>query len=308
MAKNAALKEVPEAGGLDVTDPLTSLAGQILRTRFRSFESWVPRNGRSAGPEAIHELRITVRHLRVAFKLFKEVLPEEGRALRAELGWFSRAFGETRDLDVHAEMLRRHRKEHPEHAAAIARLETLNDAARATARERLTRRLESRRAAKLRADLAAFVEQDFDSLPAGAHSPEIAEAYSTTTRKGLKRLLKLGNKIGRRSGRAALHRVRIGAKRLRYQLGFFSDLYPEVRPLMQAAKRLQTTLGAYNDACIAGSRLRKQAAEANGAGVDADTLKRLVRYQETEAARQRKHFSSSWTRFERAVKKAKFAA
>ena len=56
--------------------------------------------------EALHEMRVACRRLRIAMAVFGDVLPDDLRALSAELGWVADALGQVRDLDVQLEWLR----------------------------------------------------------------------------------------------------------------------------------------------------------------------------------------------------------
>lgn len=304
---NAALSA--NASGVDPSDPPASLAGDTLRAEHRAFESWLPQPGQTIGPSEIHQLRITLRHLRVVLRLFDDALRKECRPLRRELGWLGRRLGEVRDLDVHADVLRALRQSDPQHTTALERLEARNEAARATARARLSRTFESARFVKLRAALADFVSQDLETASSAAVSSRpIVERISKNIRKSTRRLRKLGAGIDADSPPQALHRVRIRAKRLRYELEFFSDLFPELEPLMRAARRLQNVLGDYNDDCVAAARLRKQANERSRGTLDPAAFEALIASLDAMAAEERGRFDSAWKRFERATSKVHLAA
>ena len=56
----------------------------------------------------------------------------------------------------------------------------------------------------------------------------------------IKRILKRGNRIDAESEAQELHRLRITAKRLRYELEFFAEVYPSLR---RSAQRGQAAAG-----------------------------------------------------------------
>lgn len=287
---------------IELTDPPIRLADEALRSGRRAFESWLPRSGQTASPHAIHQLRVALRRLRVALKLFEDVVPAEAGQLRRELGGLARELGDVRDLDVHADILRAARENLPEHAAALARLEARNDAARATARGRLARTFEDARTAHLRAALETLTDRNLEPhAPASADVTTIGEACANRIARSVKRLRKLGRKLDEDSSPADLHRVRIRSKRLRYEIECFQEVVPGLGALLRAAKRLQNVLGAHNDAMVAARRLREQANERRGSIVEADALDAAIRLQKRAAARERERFESTWRRFEEAA-------
>ncbi len=92
-----------------------------------------------------------------------------------------------------------------------------------------------------------------------------------------KKVLRDGKGLDADSDDAAWHKVRIRCKRLRYLLEFFAGIFPEtVLSRVEALKRLQTTLGEYNDMVVqidtlkskvsghGGRRLAPEAAAAVG--------------------------------------------
>ena len=64
-----------------------------------------------------------------------------------------------------------------------------------------------------------------------------------------RRVLKRGSAIDDDTPAAALHRLRIECKKLRYLLSFFASLYDrqEIARLIAALKKLQDNLGDFND-------------------------------------------------------------
>jgi len=97
-------------------------------------------------------------------------------------------------------------------------------------------------------------------------------------------MLKAGAKLADPPAPAALHRLRINAKKLRYLLEFFASLYPEVAlaRLVKELKGFQDVLGGFNDMelqrarfvaiadqLIASGRARPEALFAVGRLVDA---------------------------------------
>ncbi len=72
------------------------------------------------------------------------------------------------------------------------------------------------------------------------------------------KMRRMSLRLTSRSPDAQLHNVRLQAKKLRYLLEFFSALYPEqpLGQLIQRLKKLQNTLGAFNDLAVQQAFLR----------------------------------------------------
>jgi CHAD domain-containing protein len=288
------------ADELTTKDPLLRLAHRVLQVEHRALQGHLPRRGGRPTAEQIHQLRIAVRRIRVALRLFKALMPREAMELRAEFRWFGRALGDVRDLDVYAENLARGRD-----GAVDDRLPLIADlpAAREAALKHLEELLEAARFAALSTAFAKLADgEPSPGMVRRWKALRIADAVHDDVLKTVKRLLKLGRRIDAESAPEVLHRLRIRAKRLRYELEFYEDFYPSLRKLTRAAKKLQDTLGAYRDACLTADRLRGPAARRKTRRRAADpATEALVRAQLEQAAAARRRFASDWRRFEKAA-------
>jgi CHAD domain-containing protein len=124
-------------------------------------------------------------------------------------------------------------------------------------------------------------------------------------RESLKRVLKLGRKVDNDSPPEKLHRLRIRAKRLRYESEFYMDFYPQLRDLTKGTKHLQDLLGSYRDACNAADRLRALARRSKNSPNNKAALAQLIRAQNESAAEIRRRFPAAWRRFEKVAARAK---
>ena len=90
-------------------------------------------------------------------------------------------------------------------------------------------------------------------------------------RNAHRRVLKKGGKIDDDSPPERLHRLRIDCKKLRYLLEFFAALYPkdDVRPLIDALKKLQDNLGDFNDLAVERDLLGRYLGRLSDEGGDA---------------------------------------
>jgi len=292
------------------TDPMIVFAYECLR---REFQELVDR--RSAEPAAptaddVHRMRIAMRRLRVALRMFRRMLPRAAKDFRKDLRAFARALGGVRDVDVHAENFRAYAQTIPaEGLAELGGYELHLRRERAEARIRMSEQFGDDRYGELLKDFAAFL----DNAPsAGAErrwrSFKVSDGVDKYLKKSLKRTLKLGRKVGAEAHAKDLHRLRIRAKRFRYELEFFAFAYKSLDKAAAEAKALQDLLGAHQDACTATARLahfarslRKHDAELPAA------LARLADSERQRARDVRQSFPAEWRRFERSVARGRIA-
>jgi CHAD domain-containing protein len=243
-------------------DPFIVLAYATLRRELAALEAARPRQVAAPTPDEIHRLRVAARRLRVALRLFRRMLPSRAVVrLRADLRWFARSLGDVRDLDVYTENFRSYAQQMPaEQQQDLAGYELYLRRERAEARSKLPAVFADPRYAALFAETSAF-------LAIGPHAGALRRWRSLSVRDGVhdsiarsvRRVRRLGNGLTTRSKAADIHELRIRAKRLRYELEFFGEVYPTLKAPAQVTKALQDLLGSHQDACTATARLRRYA-------------------------------------------------
>ncbi len=205
-------------------------------------------------PEALHQTRVAIRRLRTAFKLF-EAAARDGDydRLNSELKWLAGELDNARDLDVMIADTFRPAAERFHGQEGLAELGKRMHAVRGKAYDRALKALDSPRFLALTLDLSAWLDGGAWRDPAGPAAAPIGRF----ARAGLERLRR---QIKRRAqGLTRLspelrHRLRIRAKRLRYAVEFFGDLYedaPGRDRFTHTLKRLQDALGLLNDLEVA---------------------------------------------------------
>lgn len=207
-------------------------------------------------PECLHQMRVGLRRLRSALKLFTPVAPCPPELL-AELDWLGAALGAARDWDVMATstlaLL-------PANAKPAAPLPEMVAAMRARQQRRVADALQSPRYTGL---LLAFCAW----LPDAGHEGEVVLASldqtlagfaDATLRAARRRLRKRGRRIAEADAHT-LHRLRIAVKKARYAAQFFASLYRAKPGKAYAAAlgALQDELGWRNDIDVA-DRLLQQ--------------------------------------------------
>jgi CHAD domain-containing protein len=306
---------VPDVETLGARDPMIVFAYACLRRELAALLAQQPAPGTVPQPEAIHQMRIATRRLRVALRTFGNMLPaDDARAFAGEFRWFAQTLGEVRDLDVYAEHFRDYAKlVPPEQQPELGGYELHLRRQRAQARAELERLFVGERVGTLLTGFRHFLE---GAPTTGAlrrwRSFRVGDGAAEYLRASKKRVLRAGRKIAPDSPAEKLHRLRIRAKRLRYELEFFAKVFPELEKAAKAAKQLQELLGEHQDACTASDRLREYARatgtprkRAHPAPATPGALDRLLATQEQKAADARQRFASEWERFERTVRRLK---
>jgi CHAD domain-containing protein len=235
--------------------PLPEAIMRILRHSFQHFLDNHPAVALSGTPESIHQMRVAMRRLRCAIRMFSPVLClEEANSLLEGLRAFFTRLGEVREADVFIG-------------------ETLPSVTRAG----LGKKLES----VLRREITAFRDGIYREARGELTSPEFArlavqlndwieggnwlkadrpidallversvEDFAVPRIRALySKLLKQGSKA-RYGTRDDWHRTRIAAKKLRYAgEPLFGALAPKIdtQRLSKQLSRLQTSLGQLND-------------------------------------------------------------
>jgi CHAD domain-containing protein len=210
--------------------------------------------GREA--EAVHQARVAVRRLRSDLRSFRPLIDRDWSApLRQELAWLGTELGAVRDIDV---LLARLRSAAERAGGATNSNVTIVlakvRADRAQARKRLLTSMRTDRYRQLR-----------DGLQSAARAPRFTLAARMTAddalipivRKGWKKLRSAVKTLSPRPSAAALHQVRILAKRCRYAAESTIPIEgKQAASFAEAAARVQDALGELNDADAACRALR----------------------------------------------------
>ena len=293
------------------SDPMIVFAYECLRREFKDLASRRPVDDKPPTTDDVHRMRIAMRRLRVALRLFRRMLPREAKEFRKGLRAFARALSDTRDLDVHADVFRTYAQTVPaESLAELGGYELHLRRERAEARARMAERFSDDRYEELLDSFGALLE---DAPSPGAarrwHSFKVSDGVDKYLKKSLKRVLKLGRKVGDEAHAKDLHRLRIRAKRLRYELEFFAFAYKSLEKAALEAKALQDLLGEHQDACTASQRLARYARSLrkhSSAPMPA-ALDRLAAAERQRARDVRQEFPAEWRRFERSVARGRIA-
>lgn len=223
---------------------------------------------KTSDPEFIHQMRVALRRLRSAMRLFRPALPPDLSAtLTPRLRNLANALGRARDWDVTIDEVLLPAQKALAGDAGVAALLEVAQSQREAARRGARQAIASAEYGRLLLDFVAQLHdvQLHDVQPAPGDMLQ-----TDLPRFARKRLRKLRLRVAELADAAttlevpSLHALRVGIKRLRYALEFFAPLYPakQVKAEVGQLAGLQTTLGFINDLAIAGRQL--------GAAVDND--------------------------------------
>lgn len=235
-------------------------------------------NGVVAGEntESLHQMRVGVRRLRSALKLFESAAPCP-QPLLDEIGWLGTELGTARDWDVLFESTLPRVSGSVGTANGMMELQTLvlqvvrekrAEAAQAVQAPRYTRLLLSLGVWMQQLAAGINVEHDDDDAdmlaqPARSYAQQVVQRLH-------KKLLRRADRIADDDARA-VHRLRIAGKRSRYAMEFFRSLYRNggTRRYLDTMSGLQDQLGAHNDLVVADRLLldlQERHPAASGAG------------------------------------------
>lgn len=202
--------------------------------------------------ETLHQMRVGVRRLRSALKLFDTVAPCPP-ALAEDIAWLGTELGTARDWEVLLSSTLPRIEASPGGQHGMMGLQALTLEMVQTARREAAQALLSPRYTRLMLTLGSWMLQTAPLLN------DSAAKFSRDTLQALhKKLIKRANRMDD-SDTASAHRTRIAAKRGRYALEFFHALYRSsgTRDYLKALADTQEELGQHNDLVVADRLLQE---------------------------------------------------
>jgi CHAD domain-containing protein len=212
---------------------------------------------RSREVEGLHQLRVGLRRLAVAFSAFGEEFNTPAqRELQQRTKAFTSAIATARDLDVFAEELFTPPAEAAGADEAFALLGERLEKARLEAWDQAAERVSSVEFAIFLDDVAVAAQTRSWNLPTGADLKNrlaVRAPVKSVAARMLDEYLVKARKRGRHVKtleQRDCHRLRISLKKLRYAAEFYGPLYKhkKVRRYLRGLKELQDLLGGFNDA------------------------------------------------------------
>jgi inorganic triphosphatase YgiF len=252
-------------------------------------------------PEALHDMRVAIRRMRAALRVFQGGAATRVRAqLRNELRWLGRVLGAVRDLDVQLENLERHGSALPgTYRKGLEPFRRHLESLRADRRASLLSALDSPRYVRLLVRLEAFAASKPARSPGSAEKEPLGREGATLVEKAFKHLYAAGKETGPIVAPERLHNLRLRAKRARYLLEFLADITGKPgRKLAKRLIRVQDLLGVTSDSVVAATLVcqyldesaTKTAASTNLA------LQEVAQAGLRHSEASRKDFEKAWKR------------
>lgn len=229
------------------------------------------------GENVIHPTRVAIRRARSTFRVFGELFERSEREqLDEELRWWASVLGAVRDLDVLERRLEDHLATLPPELVlgpVRARLAEVVAGRRQHARSELVGALDSDRYAALDGLVRDWHRDPRFTAAADRPAEQVRRFVDQVGQKADRRLAHAGRAAHRHDPDAdeRLHRARKAAKRHRYAVEAAQPLWgAKADKIVKRRKKLQTTLGEYQDSVVAAAFLRELGAltgrDADGTG------------------------------------------
>lgn len=230
-------------------------------------------------PEAVHQMRVSVRRLRSAMTTFGDIVRGPGLdTAKAELRWLMSLLGPARDTDVFlADILDPVIARVPDDQG-LARLRALFTDRRAAHYREALAGVGDARFTRLLLRLGTWIEAGdwlADPERADARAAPLVGFARATLERRRRKVWKAGRRFDHLTPEAR-HELRILIKKLRYTAEFFAGSFgaKAARPLLKDLARLQDQLGALNDVAVAGALLHDTLAEHRAGATGAEDAER----------------------------------
>lgn len=227
----------------------------------------------SGDGEAVHQMRVAMRRLRSAIKVFKSVTEGSGlKRVKDDLRWLLAHLGPARDAEVFvAEIIDPVVAAHPDDAGLAAlRAHWRRD--RDVRLAAAVAAVRSKRYGAMILNLGRWIETgDWRDADGGPHRRRLAEpAAEFAARrigKAVRRLIREGGETPSRLPPPEQHAIRIRGKQVRYAGEFFASLVPrkQTKVFLAELSQLQDLLGQLNDIAVASPKLSGRGAEPGSA-------------------------------------------
>ncbi len=217
---------------------------------------------RGNDPESIHQMRVGMRRLRSALRLFDPWIPFPP-VLQQELAWLGGELGAARDADVLADStLLKVAETCPQETDLLPLRQFVSTIARQK-RKQAAQAVASVRYSRLMLSLAGWLQamrwhESLDEAAVGALAEPLETRATQILSRRHEKLIKSGKRLAHQTPEER-HQVRIAAKKARYATEFFQSLNPagRVKRYLMRLAALQDALGWMNDAAVADRLLRK---------------------------------------------------
>lgn len=253
-------------------------ARDLLRKAATRLDREIGRAIEDPGEEPVHDLRVAIRRLSQALRMFAALFPaRDARAMRQALKPALAAAAVARDLDVGIELL--HKEELPAEHPLLGKM--------AEERRRAGLALIGQLYLLRAQDLPVSWMPRFDTLRTSSDDAallartELPPLAADFFKAGRKTILKADSPT-------RLHEFRLTAKRFRYTLELFRDFFgPVYQERLERVREIQSLLGKRQDYAVLAARL------APFAPIDA-ALQAALAASETRGLHREDEFRHYW--------------
>ncbi|GAC1399774.1 MAG: CYTH and CHAD domain-containing protein [Mycobacterium sp.] len=288
-----------ESAGARTVEPPADPVHRAVAGQVEQMLVW-DRAVRADTYDSVHQMRVTTRKIRSLLQASEGVFGISDDAwILDELRQLAAILGVARDAEVLAERYERALGDLPEELVRGPVRERLVDGARKRYKSGLRRSLiamRSERYFRLLDALEGLVATE-PPLPEPGHGP--AQLTIDSAYRRVRKAAKAAADAADTERDEALHRIRKGAKRLRYTAAATGD-----GKVSDRAKAIQTLLGDHQDSVVSRTHLSHQAEAAHAAGEDTFTYGLLYRLEDELAQRSRAQLDKALKKLHRSVRKA----
>ncbi len=209
--------------------------------------------------EFLHDYRVALRKVRSVLSLFKSVYdPEQTVELKARFSAVMAPTGQLRDLDVQLLDQKRFFDLVPDRMhGGLEAMFSLLGGRRAEVQATLARHLRSKIYGREINALAKLFSRRRNLLPGPNASRASYDFACELIWKRYRKIGRIAAGLTRETPDAEVHALRIECKKLRYLMEFFAPVFPmeSFRGILKPLKKLQDSLGLFNDLAIQQTRL-----------------------------------------------------
>ncbi len=243
----------------------------IMAHNYEFIVAWEDKAKNWDDVEGVHQLRVAIRRLRSALSLFRMAIPKEAsKPWSEEMRWIVGELGLARDLDVFID-------EGLSHAAPYLPLpgaEGLDRVARLRRarayQEQVEPMLESKRYRRFKEGFSDWFSHRRWEDTGEKHRKlrDLQDGKTVPFARALldkqeRQVLLIGSHVDRHDA-AAMHRLRIECKKLRYAAEFFRPLFNGMDSFITHMKGIQDLLGLMNDVSVTRNLLDTILADETG--------------------------------------------
>ena len=299
-SKLARVLEGEDTDGPDAVEPPADPVHRAVAEQVEQLLVW-DRAVRADAYDSVHQMRVTTRKIRSLLQASEGAFGISDDAwILDELRQLAAVLGVARDAEVLAERYEKALDELP------------GELVRGPVRERLVDGAKKHYKSGLRRSLTAMRSQRYFRLLDALEGLVAAEPTPTQAGEELAQLTidsayRRVHKAAKRAAQAAeedrdeaLHRIRKGAKRLRYTAAATGE-----SKVSDRAKTIQTLLGDHQYSVVSRTHLSHQAEAAHAAGEDTFSYGLLYQLEDDLARRSREQLDDALKKLDRSVRKTR---